>query len=80
LICQYEGEERTRLQDSSALNELWFSLDPVAVDVLALQALEKEKGNDKRKTPAKEIYSNAGLMELGASDPAKIKVERIRLK
>jgi hypothetical protein len=80
LICQYEGEERTRLQDSSALNELWFSLDPVAVDVLALQALEKEKGSDKRRTPAKEIYSNAGLMELGTSDPSKIKVERVRLK
>jgi hypothetical protein len=80
LICQYEGEERTRLQDSSALNELWFSLDPVAVDVLALQALEKEKGTDKRRTPAKEIYSNAGLMELGTSDPNKIQVERVRLK
>jgi hypothetical protein len=80
LICQYEGEDRTRLQASSALNELWFSLDPVAIDVLALEALEKEKGQERRKIPGKEIYSNAGLMELGTSDPAKIKVERVMLK
>jgi hypothetical protein len=80
LICQYEGEDRTRLQDSSALNELWFSTDPVAIDVLALQALEKEKGPERRKIPGKEIYFNAGLLELGSSDPAKIKVERVMLK
>jgi len=79
LICQYEGEDRTRLQDSSALNELWFSVDPVAIDVLALQALDREKGQERRKIPGKEIYFNAGLMELGTSDPAKIKVERVIL-
>jgi hypothetical protein len=77
LICQYQGEEQTRLQDSTALNELWFSNDPVAVDVLALRELDKQKGEDTRKTPGKQIYFNAGLMELGTSDPAKIKVERV---
>ncbi len=80
LICQYQGEERSLLHYSTALNELWFSSDAVAVDVLALQELEREKGPDRRRTPAKEIYSNAGLMELGTSDPAKIKVERVMLK
>jgi hypothetical protein len=80
LICQYQGEEQTRLHDSTALNELWFSSDPVAVDVLALQELEREKGDDSRKTPGKLIYTNAGLMELGIADPAKIKVERIPLR
>jgi len=79
LICQYQGEENTRLHDSTALNELWFSTDPVAVDTLALQALEREKGEDPRKAPGKMIYSNASLMELGVADPSKIKVERIQI-
>jgi hypothetical protein len=58
-------------------NELWFSRDPVAVDVLALQELEREKGEDAGKTPGKQIYLNAGLMELGVSEPGKIRVERL---
>ena len=80
LICQYQGEERSLLHYSTALNELWFSSDPVAVDVLAVQELEREKGPENRRTAAKEIYNNAALLELGTSDPNKIKVERIFLK
>ncbi len=80
LICQYQGEERSLLHYSTALNQLWFSSDPVAVDVLAVQELEREKGQEKRKTPAREIYANAGVMDLGIADPERISVERIFLK
>jgi hypothetical protein len=37
LICQYEGSETQLLQYSAALNQLWFSTDPVALDVLAIR-------------------------------------------
>ncbi len=80
LICQYQGEERSLLHYSTALNQIWFSADPVAVDLLAIVELEKQKGEDKRKTPGKVIYQNAGLMELGVSDPSRIFIERVQIK
>ena len=52
----------------------------MAVDVLAVQELEREKGLENRRSAAREIYNNAGLMELGTADPNKIKVERVFLK
>jgi len=37
LICQYEGGERGLLHYSVALNQVRFSTDPVALDVLSMQ-------------------------------------------
>ena len=37
LICQYEGEERGLLHYSATLNQLRFSLDPVALDMLSIR-------------------------------------------
>ena len=37
LICQYEGGERGLLHYSTTLNQLRFSRDPVALDVLSIQ-------------------------------------------
>jgi hypothetical protein len=78
LICQYEGEERSLLHYSAILNELRFSRDPVALDVLSLQELDRQR--ELAKAPATktdpELYSNAALLELGVDDPKKIdKVE-----
>jgi hypothetical protein len=80
LIGQYEGGPRGLLQYSEVLNQLWFSRDPVALDVLALKELDRRR----RATRAPEfklnteLYTNASLLELGACDPAKIQVEKIR--
>jgi hypothetical protein len=80
LIGQYEGGPYGLLQYSEVLNQLWFSRDPVALDVLALKELDRRR----RATGAPEcklntdIYTNASLLELGVSDPAKIHVEKIR--
>jgi hypothetical protein len=81
LICQYEGGERGLLHYSTALNQLRFSKDPVALDVLSIDELEHQrKAADAPVIKInRELYSNASLLELGVSDLKKIAVERIRL-
>ena len=82
LVCQYEGEERSLLHYSTMLNELRFSRDPVALDVLSLQELDRQR--EAAKAPAIKsrigLYNNAALLELGVSDPKKIQVEDVPLK
>ena len=80
LICQYEGEERSLLHYSAVLNQLRFSRDPVALDVLSLQELNRQRqlaGAPPNKTN-QELYNNASLLELGVSDPKRIQVEYVR--
>lgn len=79
LICQYEGEERGLLHYSAILNELRFSKDPVALDVLSLAELARQR--QLAKAPAlstnTDLYKNAALLELGVSDPKGIQVEHL---
>jgi hypothetical protein len=79
LICQYEGGERGLLHYSATLNELRFSRDPVALDVLSIQELERQRSSSRAPAikAAMELYNNAALLELGVSDPKAIQVERI---
>jgi hypothetical protein len=79
LVCQYEGEERSLLHYSSVLNQLWFSRDPVALDVLSLEELDRQRrlASAPAVRASRELYSNASLLELGISDPAKIHVIRV---
>ena len=79
LICQYRGEERGYLHYSAALNELWFSKDPVALDALAIQVLDENRVDTKSRRSTLQIYGNAALMDLGISDTNRIKIERARL-
>ena len=76
LICQYEGEERSLLHYSVMLNQLRFSADPVALDVLSLQELERQRQRARAPSakPNLELYTNASLLELGVSDLKKIQV------
>ncbi len=77
LLCQYQGEQRSLLHYSAALNQIWISKDPVALDVLALQELNRQR--EAAKVPASkinwEIYQNASLLELGVSDLKSIQIE-----
>ncbi len=79
LIGQYEGGERGQLHYSTVPDQLWFSRDPVALDTLAVQELDRERRAAKAPefTPHLEIYTNAVLLQLGVDDPAKIRVERV---
>ena len=78
LICQYEGGERGLLHYSTVLNQLRFSRDPIALDVLSIKDLERQRNNtDPGRKSNLELYSNAALLELGVSDIKKIRVENL---
>jgi hypothetical protein len=82
LICQYQGEETTLLHYSTALNELWFSRDPVALDVLSLAELAKQR-KQADAPPLRtnlDILSNAALLDLGTADTSKFRIERLAPK
>ncbi len=80
LISQYEGGERGLLHYSTVPNQLWFSHDPVALDTMAVRELDRERRAAKAPEfkPHLEIYTNAVLLQLGVSDPAKIQVDKIK--
>jgi hypothetical protein len=79
LICQYEGGEKGLLHYSATLNELRFSKDPVALDVLSLKELEIQRLAAKAPTVQTnlDLYRNAALLELGTSDLKRIQVQRL---
>jgi hypothetical protein len=79
LICQYEGGEKGLLHYSATLNELRFSKDPVALDVLSLQDLERMRRAESAPVVRSnmDLYNNAALLELGVSDLKKIRVEHV---
>ena len=79
LIAQYQGETQTRLQDSAVLNELRFSADPVALDVLSIGELEKQRSQKGISPPRQNhaLYENAALLQLGVSNPDSIAVQWI---
>jgi hypothetical protein len=80
LLCQYLGEERMLLHHSAKLHQLWFSKDPVALDVLAIQELDRQR-QAAGLTPVKpkpDLYQNASLLQLGVSELKNIEVETAR--
>jgi hypothetical protein len=77
LICQYDGQNAGLLHYSAILNELRFSRDPVALDVLSLEEINHQR--ELADVPATgktntDLYSNASLLEIGISDPQHIQV------
>ncbi len=80
LLGQYQGGPSSFLQYSTVLNQMWLSHDPVALDVLALKELAREaKTFGSRALPSNsQICTNAALLELGADDPEKIRIERVQ--
>ena len=79
LICQYEGEERSLLHYSAILNQLRFSRDPLALDVLSLQELDHQRSlvNAPVVKFDPELYNNAALLELGVNDLKKIDITQL---
>jgi hypothetical protein len=79
LIGQYEGGGRGLLHYSAVPNQLWFSHDPVALDMMAIQELTRERrlAGAPQLKPRLELYSNASLLQLGVNDPARINLQRI---
>jgi uncharacterized protein (DUF362 family) len=81
LICQYEGEERGLLHYSAVLNELRFSRDPVALDLLSLKALDAQRraANAPKVKPNPDLYDNAALLWLGVANTNQIDIERLTI-
>jgi hypothetical protein len=79
LICQYEGSERGLLHYSGVLNQLRFSRDPVALDVLSIKELDRQRraAEAPEVKPDLDLYNNAALLELGVNDPKKIQVDTL---
>lgn len=77
LLCQHEGEQRPLLHYSVALNQLRFSNDPVALDVLSLEELQRQRrkvGFAAAKVSL-AMFRNATLLELGVAEPRNIRIE-----
>ncbi len=76
LICQYQGGEKILLHRSAMLGQLRFSTDPVALDVLSIQELnrQRQKAGIPQVKGRWQLYRNASLLELGVSDPRLIDV------
>jgi hypothetical protein len=80
LICQYQGEQVSLLHYSTELNQIWISKDPVALDTLGIQELDRERQawNIESHGDNPELYQIAILLELGVGDPAQIKLEVVK--
>ena len=80
LIGQYEGGAASLLHYSAVLDQLWFSRDPVALDVWSIKELDGERrsiGAPELK-PNLELYANANLLQLGENNVEKIQVEKLK--
>jgi hypothetical protein len=79
LICQYEGQQQGLLHYSTVLNQLRFSHDPVALDVLSLQEInhQRELAGTAVVNTNMELFNNASLLEIGVSDTNRIDVTRL---
>lgn len=80
LICQYEGGQRGLLHYSAVLNQIRFSRDPVALDMLSIKELDRQRRLAKAAPvrPNLELYRNASLLELGVSELSKMQIETLR--
>jgi len=80
LICQYEGGERGLLHYSAILNQLRFSKDPVALDMLSIQELDRQRLAAEAPTvkPNLDLYDTCALLQLGVADLKRIQVEKVR--
>jgi hypothetical protein len=79
LIGQYQGEARQLLHYAAPVNQLWFSRDPVALDVLAIEELERQRQAARipGSRPSLELYENATWLELGVSALKNIDITRL---
>lgn len=84
LICQYQGQQTLRLHNAVALNELRFSADPVALDVLSVQEINAQRLRAAEalatRTNRLDVYQNAALLELGTADTNRIELRAVKTR
>ena len=79
LICQYEGQQQGLLHYSTVLNQLRFSRDPVALDVLSLDEInhQQQLAGVPATNTNMDMFNNASLLEIGVSDTNRIDVTNL---
>ena len=67
LLCQYNQGQQSRPDYAAATNELWFSPDPLALDVLAHQLIEelRRSANLPKGTNPEVLHRDANKKFLG---------------
>lgn len=80
LVAQFLGSGKPLLTYAAMLNQLRFSTDPVALDLLAIQELERLRGAAREPTGRVSLapYQNAAKLGLGSMLPPKIRHEKLR--
>ncbi|MBL67012.1 MAG: hypothetical protein CMO74_00965 [Verrucomicrobiales bacterium] len=81
LLCQFSGGGQVRLQYTTVMNELRFSDDPVALDVLSLRDIERQAKEARFSLGPvnRDISRYAALLRLGTDNPDRIRLERVSL-
>lgn len=82
LLCQFHHGDQSRPDFSTALNELWFSKDPVALDTLSYELITKLRVYLKlpvRSSPRK-LLGYASKMMMGTDSVQSMQIETIRLQ
>ncbi|MFN0066750.1 MAG: hypothetical protein ACKVYV_03850 [Limisphaerales bacterium] len=81
LVGQYQGAQRSLLHYAEAVNELRLGHDPVALDVLAWDDLNRlrVRAGAPALTNRVELFLNAALLELGETDPLRMDLEHVSL-
>ena len=80
LVGQVRGDDKARLHDTIALNELRFSSDLVALDVISMADVagaRKAYPIEGEKPMRTELFFNAELLELGIANTNRIEVLRV---
>jgi uncharacterized protein (DUF362 family) len=80
LICQYEGGKRGLLHYSTVLNQIRFSRDAVALDMLSVKDLDRQRRRARAPyiRPNFDLYANASLLELGVNDVNRVQVDTVK--
>jgi hypothetical protein len=81
LLCQYEGEERGLLHYTAVLNQLRFSRDPLALDLLSVKELDAQRraANAPKVKPNPDLYDIAAVLWLGVANTNQIDIEMLKI-
>lgn len=81
LVGQVRGDDKARLHDTIALNELRFGSDLVALDVTSMSDVvgaRKAYPIEGERPLRTDLFFNAELLELGVANTNRIEVSRAR--
>ena len=80
LYVQFLGQSKALLHYTEPLGQLWFSSDPVALDIFGIETLEAKRQDLEIEfhPPRSKLYENATTVLIGESDPKRRKVEYLK--